>query len=229
MRSDQPAKRNSPANISLTHLRALTPAQRQKFLNQLSADQMEYIRTCWPLFARPKQTPPDGKSWRIWLLLAGRGFGKTRAGAEWIRAMAESGKARQIALVGQTIHDVRQVMVEGPSGLLAIAPKWARPRWFPSRRLLIWPNGARASTFAAEAPDQLRGPEFDYGWADEIAKWPNESAWHNLMLALRLGAHNPQGRPASFSLKPGSCRYMAAANPGHRLAWPARGSRVYPL
>lgn len=123
----------------------------------------------------------------MWLILAGRGFGKTRSGAEWVRAQVESGRRRRIALVGETAADARAVMVEGESGLLAIAPAWMRPRYEPSRRRLVWPNGAIASTFSAEDPDQLRGPQFDAAWADELAKWRYPEAWDNLLLALRLG------------------------------------------
>ena len=124
-------------------------------------------------------------------MLAGRGFGKTRAGAEWVRNLAESGQARTIALVGDTADDVRHVMVEGPSGMLAVPQTMRRPVWKPSLRQLEWPNGAVARCYSAADPDQLRGPEFDHAWADEIAKWADPMAWDNLMLALRMG-RNPQ-------------------------------------
>ena len=119
--------------------------------------------------------------------MAGRGFGKTRAGAEWVRGLAESGAARSLALVGDTEEDVRQVMVEGPSGILAVSPPASRPQWHRSLRRLDWPSGAVARCYSASDPEQLRGPEFDHGWADEIGKWPYEAAWDNLMLALRAG------------------------------------------
>ena len=159
---------------------------RQRFLASLTPAERAWLSKCWPLWARPSQLPPQG-DWRIWLLLAGRGFGKTRAGAEWVRWLAESGRGRHIALVGETLDDVRHVMVEGASGVLAVASAQQRPRWYPSRRLLIWENGCKARCFAAEAPDQLRGPEFDHGWADEIAKWQYPEALDNLLLALRRG------------------------------------------
>ena len=110
-------------------------------------------------------------------MLAGRGFGKTRAGAEWGRQLAETGTAGSIALVGDTADDVRQVMVEAPSGLLAVAPPSRRPLWQRSLRRLEWPNGAVARCYAAVDPEQLRGPEFDHAWADEIGKWPDPAAF----------------------------------------------------
>lgn len=119
--------------------------------------------------------------------MAGRGFGKTRAGAEWIRSMAWARPEGQLALVGETCHDVRHVMIEGPSGILSITPSSERPDWYPSRRLLAWPNGAKGWCFSASEPDQLRGPEMEFAWCDEIAKWPYDAAWDNLMLGLRVG------------------------------------------
>lgn len=126
--------------------------------------------------------------------MGGRGAGKTRAGAEWVRAQV-LGKppfaelpARRIALVGETLHDVRSVMVEGVSGLLAIHPHNERPIFEPSKAQLIWPNGALAQIYSAACPDGLRGPQFDAAWCDEIAKWQNgEEVWDMLQFALRLG------------------------------------------
>lgn len=156
-------------------------------LAELSPAALTYLRYEWPLWARPTQLPPPG-DWRVWLLLAGRGFGKTRAGAEWIRALAGQGIGRQMGLVGETFDDVRHVMVEGPAGVLAVSRPTERPQWTPSQRQLVWMNGARARCFSADDPEQLRGPEFDFAWADEIAKWRYPAAWDNLMLALRIGA-----------------------------------------
>jgi hypothetical protein len=137
--------------------------------------------------ARANQRPPEG-DWRIWLMLMGRGAGKTRSGAEWVRHLAESGRARRIALVAPTAADARAVMIEGESGLLAIAPPWARPRYEPSRCRLVWPNGAVATAYSAEEPDRLRGPQHDSAWLDELAAWRFPRAWDNLMFGLRLGA-----------------------------------------
>ncbi len=124
--------------------------------------------------------------------MGGRGAGKTRAGAEWIRARVEDSNHdtayRHIALVGETYGAARAVMVEGPSGLLAIAPPDFRPEFIPSRQLLVWPNGAQAQLFSAERPDSLRGPQFDGAWCDELAKWRyDEKTWDMLQFGLRLG------------------------------------------
>jgi len=137
--------------------------------------------------ARDQQKPPLG-DWRVWLLLAGRGFGKTRTGAELVRIMAESGEARHIALVAPTAADARAVMVEGESGLLSIAPPESLPDYEPSNHLLIWPNGALATTYSADEPDRLRGPQHDFAWCDELAAWRYPQAWDILLFGLRLGA-----------------------------------------
>lgn len=168
-------------------MESLTPMDRQRTLNKLSNRGAAALLYDWSFWARPTQLPPAG-GWRVWLILAGRGFGKTRTGAEWVRALAEGGRARRIALVAETAADARDVMIEGESGILACSPRWARPRYEPSRRRLTWPSGAVATSFSADDPDQLRGPQFDAAWADEIAKWRYEAAWDNLMLGLRLGA-----------------------------------------
>ena len=135
--------------------------------------------------ARPSQRPPAG-DWRTWLLLMGRGAGKTRSAAEWVRHRVETGAARRIALVGATAADVRDVMVEGPSGILSVCPPWDRPRYEPSKRRLTWPGGATATTFSAEEPERLRGPQNDCAWIDELAAFPYPSAVDNLLFGLRL-------------------------------------------
>ena len=111
----------------------------------------------------------------------------TRTGAEWVRSLAESSRARRIALVGPTATDARDVMIEGESGILAISPPWSRPRYEPSRRRLTWPNGAIATAYSAEEPERLRGPQHDLAWVDELAAWRYPQAWDNLMFGLRLG------------------------------------------
>lgn len=141
----------------------------------------------WPAVARPNQLAPDG-DWRTWLLLAGRGFGKTRTGAEHVRAEVEGGRARRVALVAPTAADARDVMVEGESGILAISPPWCEPRYEPSKRRLTWPNGAIATLYSADEPRRLRGPQHDLAWADELAAWQRPEAWDQLMFGLRLGA-----------------------------------------
>jgi len=124
-------------------------------------------------------------------MLAGRGFGKTRSGAEWVRWLVETRQAKRIALVAPTAADVRDVMVEGESGILAVSPPWCRPNYEPSKRRLTWPNGAIAITFSADEPDRLRGPQSDAAWCDELGAWRYPAAWSNLWLGLRLGS-NPR-------------------------------------
>jgi phage terminase large subunit-like protein len=150
----------------------------------------------WPSFAHAHQelpaVAPDGRAWRTWLVLGGRGAGKTRAGAEWVRAMAAA-KVGPIALVGETEHDVREVMIEGVSGILATHERSERPKWIPSRRRLEWPSGVVAQAFSAEDPESLRGPQFAAAWADELAKWRHaEATFDMLQFGLRLGGHPRQ-------------------------------------
>lgn len=143
----------------------------------------------WLRLRRPEQTPPPGV-WRTWLFLAGRGAGKTRTAAEWIRQEVMAGRARRVALVGPTAADVRDVMVRGPSGILASCERIHWPATYaPTLRRITFANGAEAMTYSAEEPERLRGPEHDLAWCDELGAWnPHraEDAWHNLQLGLRL-------------------------------------------
>ena len=142
----------------------------------------------WSFLARAAQLAPLD-NWRCWLFMGGRGAGKTRAGAEWLRAQIEVYGKGRAALVAPTLHDAREVMIEGVSGLRAISDTKARPSYVASRRRLEWTNGATAQIFSAEDPDSLRGPQFDTAWCDEIGAWTyDEKAWDMLMLGLRLGA-----------------------------------------
>src|SRR5712664_824297 len=153
-------------------------------LNPAEGQAVMYGGTYW---ARANQLPPDG-DWRVWLLLAGRGFGKTRTGAELIRARAMALAARRLALVAPTAGDARDIMVEGESGILAISPPWDRPRYEPSKRRLTWPNGAVATLYSADEPERLRGPQHDAAWCDELGAWRYPEAWDILMFGMRLGA-----------------------------------------
>jgi predicted phage terminase large subunit-like protein len=171
--------------MNLNNLRT-TPTAPNLYGELANALQEQHQRD-WPHIARPNQLPPPG-NWTVWLLLAGRGWGKSRTGAEWVRQRVETGLAHRIALVAPTAADARQVMVEGESGLLAISPSWNRPQYEPSRRQITWPNGAIATLFSADEPDRMRGPQFDTAWCDELAAWRfAEDGWNTLMLALRLG------------------------------------------
>ena len=159
---------------------------------EIRPSEYELFLTDFANAALAHQLPPErannGGPWTTWLVLGGRGAGKTRAGAEWVRGLARAdGKAR-IALIGETEHDVREVMVEGVSGLLAVHPYAERPEWFSSRRRLEWGNGAVAQIFSAENPEGLRGPQFSAAWCDELAKWRHaEATFDMLQFGLRLG------------------------------------------
>lgn len=146
----------------------------------------------WRDLARLEQLPPDG-AWLVWAIIAGRGFGKTRSAAELVVEWARTPGVR-IALVGRTPADVRDTMIEGESGILACAPEGEKPIFEPTKRRVTWPNGSIATAFSAEVPSALRGPQFHYAWADEVSSWRDarkgdvvDTAWNNLMLALRLG------------------------------------------
>lgn len=172
-----------------------TARERNAFFSSLSPQEQRDFLYRWNFWARPGQRPPDG-DWSIWLIMAGRGFGKTRAGAEWVRSIAEGDGSARFALVGANYAETRTVMVEGESGLLSIAPPDQRPEWEPSLKRLTWENGAQARLYSAAEPEGLRGPQHSHGWCDEIAKWMNnagqaEAAWDNLKMGLRLG-YRPQ-------------------------------------
>ncbi|HEY0270769.1 MAG TPA: terminase family protein [Sphingomonas sp.] len=167
----------------------MSPERRARAMAAADDDGARALLRDWRFWARPGQLAPAG-DWRVWLMLAGRGFGKTRAGAEWVRGIAEGDGAARIALVGATLGEARAVMVEGPSGLLAIAAPDRRPDWQPSLRRLRWPGGGEAMLYAASEPEALRGPQHSHAWCDEIAKWANGvTTWDNLAMGLRLGDH----------------------------------------
>lgn len=156
-------------------------------LRSLTESQAKELLWDWRFWGRPDQVAPAG-DWSTWLISAGRGWGKTRTGAEFVRDEVEAERAGRIALVAETAADARDVMVEGVSGILAISPPWNKPLYEPSKRRLTWPNGAVATLFNAVEPDQLRGPQFDLAWADELAKWRYaQETWDQLQFGLRLG------------------------------------------
>jgi phage terminase large subunit-like protein len=160
-------------------------------LSALSLQERHDLLYDWASWARPEQLPPPG-DWLTWLILAGRGWGKSRGGAEWVRHRVEKEGARRIGLVGRTPADVRDTMVEGESGILACCPETNRPRYEASKRRLTWPNGAMALTFTSYEPDQLRGPQHDTIWWDELAAYQYlRETWDNGQLTLRLGP-NPR-------------------------------------
>lgn len=169
----------------------------------------------WPCWAHDGQLPPPG-DWSVWLAMAGRGFGKTRAGAEWVGAQARVDGALRIALVGATMDEARDVMVEGVSGLLRLGPPAQRPRWLEAKGRLVWPSGAEAYLYSGANPEGLRGPEHHLAWCDELAKWARaDETWANLRLGLRLGT----GR-VLVTTTPRATALMRqlTANPGDRQA-----------
>jgi predicted phage terminase large subunit-like protein len=156
--------------------------------NQMFSRLADALTNSWRVNARPDQLEPPGDWWSIWLALAGRGWGKTRTGTEWVHEHAMAGTASRIALVAPTAADVRDVLVEGPSGFLSIASNSTRPTWEPSKRRLEWPNGATATAFSAEEPERLRGPEHDMAFCDEAAAWKYPETMDMLLFGLRVGA-----------------------------------------
>src|SRR6266851_562086 len=173
----------------LSLLAALPPSERDAALATLQPQEAEALLYEWRrLWARPNQVLPAG-DWDTWLILSGRGWGKTRTGAEVVREWAREPGLR-LALVGRTSADVRDVIVEGGSGVLACSPRWERPEYEPSKRRLVWPNGTLATTYSADEPDLLRGPQHHHALCDELATWKYlDEAWSNLTFGLRVGQH----------------------------------------
>lgn len=198
------------------------PEVLSAFLAGLSRNEAPFLAREWQVWARDDQMPPEGQ-WTTWLMLGGRGAGKTRAGAEWVRGMAlgrrpfASEPAGRIALIGQTLKDVREVMVEGVSGLMGVHAWNERPRHEVSRRRLVWANGTVAEMFSAEEPDSLRGPQFAAAWCDELAKWRYPQAtWDMLQFALRLGDRPRQ--TVTTTPRPIPLIKALMASPGTRLS-----------
>jgi phage terminase large subunit-like protein len=192
-----------------------TPEEVERFLLRLPRNAAASLQHDWEFFARPDQLPPPGNTWQVWLYLAGRGSGKTRAGVEWVRKKIKQGSKR-IALISPTTSGTRDVLIEGESGILPHS--WehdrddtgvimGRPLYEPSKRRLTWANGAIATAYSAEEPDRLRGPQHDCLLADELASWfkiRNQggdlqnaySCWDMAMMGLRIGV-NPQAMIAT--------------------------------
>lgn len=162
--------------------------ERQTRLARLNKPEQERLRYCWQFWRRPNQTPPPG-NWRVWLILAGRGFGKTRTGAETVREWVK--KYQYVNLIGATSDDARDIMIEGESGILAVCPKDERPAYVKNAAKLAWPNGATSLIFTADAPERLRGKQHMKLWEDELAAWRYPEAHTQAMLGMRLG-DNPQ-------------------------------------
>lgn len=179
-------------------LACAAPEEVDEFLSGLSENALVSLPWLFDFWALPHQLAPEG-DWKTWVIMGGRGAGKTRAGAEWVRSQVEGpvaaapGRAHRVALIGETYDQVRDVMVFGESGILACSPPDRRPVWEASRRRLVWANGATAQVFSAQEPEALRGPQFDAAWVDELAKWKKAGdVWDMLQFALRLGEHPQQ-------------------------------------
>ncbi len=169
-------------------LAALPERERRAVVKALTAPERRAFADHWPLWAHEGQRPTHD-DWRVWLIRAGRGFGKTRAGAEWVSAVARAWPDARIALVGGTVEDVRRVMIEGKSGLIAVARAHEPYVWRKGDGEFRFASGARAFAYSAEVPESLRGPEHQAAWCDEIGKWRRgDAAWDNLLLGLRIGA-----------------------------------------
>lgn len=169
----------------LAALCRLPDAECARVLKRLSHPQLRELRARWSLWAHPGQFAPPG-DWRVWLIRAGRGFGKTRAGAEWVSEIARQSPRGRIALVGATVDDVRRVMIEGESGLIAVARDDEPIMYKHDAGEVTFASGAVAAVFSAGAPDKLRGPQHCAAWCDELAKWRyGKATWDNLMLTMR--------------------------------------------
>lgn len=176
----------SPANL----LASLPEPDRLALLSRYSPRQLLALKHDWRFWARPNQLAPDG-DWSVWVIMAGRGFGKTRSGAEWCQDQAHDNPGSHGALVSLTPGDARDTMVEGgDSSILKVAPPWFRPEYEPSKRRLTWPNGSWATVYSSAEYDKLRGPQHHWAWCDELASWhyPRDT-WDMLMMGLRLGDH----------------------------------------
>jgi len=158
---------------------ALSPLD-QAILNEVS--------TRWSIIARDNQRPPKG-GWNFWLILAGRGFGKTRTGAEWVCEIAKTHPGTRIACIAPTAADARDIMTEGESGIIAVSPSHNKPLYEPSKRRITWKNGSMATLYSAEEPNRLRGPQHEFMWCDELAAWKYPETWDMALFGLRLGDH----------------------------------------
>jgi phage terminase large subunit-like protein len=177
----------NPGKEAVAALAGLDEAEAAAAVARMSEAAVRRLACFWPAWVHEGQEVPEG-DWRVWVMLGGRGFGKTRAGAEWVAAFARANGEARIALVAATPDEARRVMIEGKSGLLAVGPARERPLWEPSRGRLCFPGGAQAFVYSGSNPEGLRGPEHHIAWCDELAKWRRpEECWANLQLGLRCG------------------------------------------
>ena len=187
------------SNHSMAEQFSLLPQEEQDaLLRDMSESQLEGLDFDWDFWSRPKQATPSGRPWATWLILAGRGFGKTLTGAQTVRRWhcgptpLSAGESQYTAIIAETSKDARDVMIEGPSGIMQVHPPAFRPVYEPSKSRLTWPNGSYAYIYNATEPNQLRGPQFNKAWCDELAKFAHlQEMWDNLQMTLRRG-ENPQ-------------------------------------
>ena len=189
--------RSKPQALTAQALRELPDEQVKQALSELAPNQVKELQHDWKFWARSEQIEPEG-DWDVWLINAGRGFGKTRAGVEWVREQVKRGKKR-IAAVAATNSDIERVMVKGESGFLSVCYEKDKtykgtdigyPEWSPTKRSLTWKNGAKVEFYSAEEPERLRGPQFEAAWCDELAAWNKDiDTWDMLQFCLRLGKH----------------------------------------
>lgn len=199
-------------------LAELEPAERAKVLGDLSRDELLAIKYDWRgVWAREKQLPPPGR-WRQWMLKTGRGFGKTRSVAEWVREGVEKDGLSRIGVIHRTARDTRDVVVEGESGILSICPPWNRPLYEPSKARVVWPNGATLFMYGADEPDLLRGPQFQRNWYEELATWRYPEAYDNASFGLRLPG-DPLGPRAAITTTPKNVLVL-------RKAMAKKGTRI---
>jgi phage terminase large subunit-like protein len=218
-----------PGKQALEALLALPPEEAERIVGALGDGAIERFHADWPAWVREGQEPPPAGAghaeWRVWVMLAGRGFGKTRAGAEWVSGLARANPGARIALVAANPDEARRVMIEGRSGLLAVAARDEAPVWTPSLGRLAFPSGAQAFVYSGAHADSLRGPEHHFAWCDELAKWRQaEAAWDNLMLGLRLG-DDPR---ALVTTTPRSIPLLKAIVADHATALTGGASRDNP-
>lgn len=184
--------------ITADDLRVLPASKVKDLFEQLGPSKTEELKHDWSFWARDNQLEPDGTDWNTWFINAGRGFGKTRSGVEWVRENVKRG-VKRIAAVASTNSDIERVMVKGESGFLSVCwkgdktyagKKMGFPEWSPTKRTLTWENGAQVQFFSAEEPERLRGPQFELAWCDETAAWNKDiDTWSMLQFCMRLGKH----------------------------------------
>jgi predicted phage terminase large subunit-like protein len=185
----------NPDNLKLRqHMRSLSKEEWERYLNRLSSKALDRLNHTWEIWARDKQLPPTDPDWAVWLLLCGRGFGKTRTIIEWMRSLVQQAKVNKspirIAIVGATHNDVYNTLIK--DGVFKFFPPEERPEIQELKHLLQFPDGSQAQWFTAQEPDRLRGPQFHFAICDELAAWAYlEDTWRNLRMMLRLGK-NPR-------------------------------------